>query len=273
MKTFKKILVVFLFFSSISLSRGWTQKQGSGFYKLDFRYLPGKAVYNDKGEKFNLTIKDISFGFYGEHGICDELTLTANWIAFQKISVDDLSAVGSESEISGIGDAGLGIRYLVGDFGNSVVSAVGRIGIPIGETSEVGKLWLGTGEWNQTIGLEFGHSFYPAPAYASAAIYYRNRNAGFSDDLRWGIEGGYSFNEAVSLIGRFHGLNTLENGRENFNGGFAIYSNNQKYIAYGLELIYKFSSGVGLSFGYESGGAGRNIISAPVISAGIFYAR
>ncbi len=272
MKTFKKIVAVILFFSSVSLGGGWTQKQGSGFYKLDFRYLPGKAVYNDKGEKFNLTIKDMSFGFYGEYGISDDFNLVANWIGFQKISYDAFTSISSELEISGVGDAGLGIRYLVGNFGNSVLSAVGRVGIPIGETSENGKLWLGTGEWNQTIGLEFGHSLYPTQAYTSAAIYYRNRNEGFSDDLKWGIEGGYSFNESVNLIGRFHGLNTLENGREDFNGGFAIYSNNQKYIAYGLELIYKFKSGVGLSVGYESGGAGRNIISAPVLSFGLFFA-
>ena len=272
MKTFKIITAVILFFSSVSLGGGWTQKQGSGFYKLDFRYLPGKAVYNDKGEKFNLTIKDMSFGFYGEQGISDELTLTANWITFQKISVDDISVPNFKSNISGIGDAGIGIRYLVGNFGNTVLSAVGKVGIPIGETSENGNLWLGTGEWNQTIGFEFGHSFYPAPAYVSAVIYYRNRNEGFSDDLKWGIEGGYSFNDALSLIGRFHGLNTLENGIENFTGGFAIYSNNQEYIAYGLELIYKFKSGVGLSVGYESGGSGRNIISAPVLSFGLFLA-
>lgn len=270
MKTLIKIAAVMLFFSSVSLGGGWTQKKGSGFYKLDFRYLPGKAVYDDKGEKLNLTIKDMSFGFYGEQGITDELTLKVNWTTFQKISVDEISDPNSESNISGIGDAGLGIRYLVANFGNSVLSAVGKVGIPIGETSEDGNLWLGTGEWNQTIGFEFGHSFYPAPAYASAVIYYRNRNEGFSDDLKWGIEGGYSFTDAFSLIGRFHGLNTLENGIENFKGGFAIYSNNQEYIAYGLELIYKLKSGVGLSVGYESGGSGRNIISAPVLSFGLF---
>jgi hypothetical protein len=272
MKQQFKLFLMLLLISSPIFGGGWTQKKGSGFYKLDFRYLPGKAVYNDKGEKFNLTIKDMSFGFYGEHGISDELTLTANWITFQKISVDDLAAASSESEVSGIGDAGLGIRYLVGNFGNSVLSAAGRVGIPIGETYENGELWLGTGEWNQTFGLEFGHSFYPAPAYVSAVIYYRNRNEGFSDEIKWGVEGGYSFNEVVSLIGRFHGLNTLENGIEDFIGGFAIYSNNQKYIAYGLELIYKFNSGVGLAVGYESGGAGRNIISAPVLSFGLFLA-
>ncbi|MCK7522965.1 MAG: hypothetical protein MZV64_37455 [Ignavibacteriales bacterium] len=62
----------------------------------------------------------------------------------------------------------------------------------------------------------------------------------------------------------------MENGRENFNGGFAIYSNNQKYIAYGLELIYKFNSGVGLSFDTKAAAQGRNIISEPVISAEYF---
>jgi len=271
MKTFRKIFLIIILISSTSFGGGWIQKQGSGFYKLDFRYLPGKAWYNDKGEKSNLRIKDISSGFYGEYGILDVLTLTANWIPYEKISVDSVSANNSPSEISGVGDPGIGFRYLIGNFGNSVLSAAGRIGIPIGKTSKDGELWLGTGEWNQTIGLEFGHSFYPTRAYTSTYVYYRNRNEGISDDVQWGIEGGYSFNEAVSLIARFHGLNTLENGSEDVLAGFAIYSNNQKYIAYGLDLSYKFQSGFGLSAGYESGGKGRNIISAAVFSAGIFY--
>ena len=218
-----------------------------------------------------LQLRDMSFGFYGEYGISDELTFTANWIPYQKISVGCCFIKQFSIRNFRCWRCRIGFRYLIGNFGNSVLSAAGRIGIPIGKTSEDGKLWLGTGEWNQTIGLEFGHSFYPASAYASTAIYYRNRNEGFSDDIKWGIEGGYSFNEAVSLIGRFHGLNTLENGNKDVLDGFAIYSNNQKYIAYGLELIYKFQSGVGLSAGYESGGKGRNIISAPVFSAGVFY--
>ena len=85
---------------------------------------------------------------------------------------------------SGAGNAGFGFRYLISDFGSSVLSAVGRIEIPIGKTSGDREQWLGTGELNQTFGLEFEHSFSPASAYASAAIYYRNRNEGYSDDLK-----------------------------------------------------------------------------------------
>lgn len=265
----KSILIIFLF-TFVNFAGGWTQKKGSGFYKLDFRYLPGKAVYNDDGEKFNLTIKDISLGFYGEYGITNSLTLFANWLPFQKIDSTSNLNSGLMNEISGVSDGGVGLRYLLHNFGSSVLSGVARLNIPIGETETDGNLWLGTGEWNQTVGLEFGHSFYPIPIYTILNLYYRNKSEGFSDELIWGIEAGYLFNKNLAVSGKFHGLNTLNNGDKNKFGGFAIYSNNQKYFAYGIQLIYKPNSGIGFTAGYESGGGGRNIISAPVISTGVF---
>jgi hypothetical protein len=271
MKNIIKLIVVFLVITSNTFAGGWTQKKGSSFYKLDFRYLPGKSVYNDDGEKVNFTIEDLSFGFYAEYGVTDALTVTTDWVTFHSTNIEESISYPSLDDVSGISDASIGLRYLILNFGNSVISAAGKINIPAGKTYEDGKLWLGTGEWNQTIGLEFGHSFYPVRAYASATFYYRNRTEGFSDDIKWEMEGGYSFNEVLSVIAKFHGLNTLENGDANFKGGFAIYSNNQKYIAYGLDLNYKLSSRISFKLGYESGGAGRNIISAPVFSTGIFF--
>ena len=273
MKTIIKSALIILIISTHTFAGGWTQKKGSGFYKLDFRYLPGKAVYNNDGEKVKSNLSDLSFGLYGEYGLNNSLTLFTSWIPYQKISVKDSAdnVYSSPVEEAGVGDISVGIRYLISSFGNSVLSVAGRLGIPMGKIPEDNRLWLGTGEWNQTIGLEFGHSFYPTRAYVSAGVYYRNRNEGFSDDVKWGVEGGYSFNESLSIIGKFHGLNTLENGVKDFSAGFAIYTNHQKYIAYGLQLVYKLQSGIGFTVGYESGTAGRNIISAPVYSAGIFF--
>jgi hypothetical protein len=273
MKTIIRSTFIIIIIATFTFAGGWTQKKGSGFYKLDFRYLPGKAVYNDDGEKVQSKLSDLSFGIYAEYGLSNSLTLFTTWIPFQKISIKDSAGTvfSSPIEESGIGDASIGVRYLITSFNNSVLSISGALGIPLGNTSVDNKLWLGTGEWNQTIGLEFGHSFYPARAYVSSGVYYRNKNEGFSDDIKWGVESGYSFNENLSIIGKFHGLNTLNNGAKGYSGGYAIYSNNQKYIAYGLQVIYKLKSGIGFAVGYESGTAGRNIISAPVFSAGIFF--
>ena len=54
-------------------------------------------------------------------------------------------------------------------------------------------------------------------------------------------------------------------------GGFGTFMNNQQFIAYNAELVYKVTKNFGVKGYYESGSNGKNIISTPVISAGIFF--
>ena len=75
----------------------------------------------------------------------------------------------------------------------------------------------------------------------------------------------------LSLIVRFHGQVSMDNGDANVIGGFGVYSNNQQFIAYNAELAYKFTDNFGVKGYYESGGAGKNIISAPVLNVGMFF--
>jgi hypothetical protein len=70
---------------------------------------------------------------------------------------------------------------------------------------------------------------------------------------------------------RFHGQVSFENGDENIYGGFGTFSNNQQFIAYNAELVYKFAKNVGIKGYYESGTNGKNIISAPVVTLGFFF--
>ncbi len=75
----------------------------------------------------------------------------------------------------------------------------------------------------------------------------------------------------LSLILRFHGQLSMNNGDPNVKGGFGVYSNNQQFIAYNAELAYKFTNNFGVKGYYESGGAGKNIISAAVFNVGLFF--
>ncbi len=102
-------------------------------------------------------------------------------------------------------------------------------------------------------------------------VSFTNRSEGFSDEFRYYIEGGYNFGKDFTIIGRFHGLVSLKNGNDNVIGGYAIFMNNAQYFAYNIELVYKINKNFGVSAYYESGGGGKNIISAPVLNAGIFY--
>jgi hypothetical protein len=112
---------------------------------------------------------------------------------------------------------------------------------------------------------------YPVPAYFNLGVSYSNRSNGFSDQFNYAIEAGYRFFKNLSLIVRFHGQVSFENGDENIYGGFGTFSNNQQFIAYNAELVYKFANNVGIKGYYESGTNGKNIISAPVFNVGIYF--
>ncbi len=123
-------------------------------------------------------------------------------------------------------------------------------------------MWTGSGDYHQTLGLEYGYSLWPIPAYLNAGVAYTNHTQGLSDAFNYGIEAGYTIIKNLSLILRFHGQLSMKNGDPNVKGGFGVYSNNQQYIAYNAELAYKFTNNFGVKGYYESGGAGKNIISA-----------
>ncbi|MCW8809847.1 MAG: transporter [Ignavibacteriaceae bacterium] len=251
----------------------WTQKKGTSYYKADFRYLGGNKWYDPNGDKLAIPdFKDITVGVFGSYGITDNLTLMLNAAAFKSVKLDtNTSTLGFDNEVSGFGDILVGGKYKLAKFGQSFISGKLLINLPTGESSPDGGLWTGSGDYHQTIGLEYGYSFWPTPAYISAGVTYTNRTQGFSDEFRYGIEAGYTFIKDLSLILRFHGQVSMKNGDPNVKGGFGVYSNDQQYIAYNAELAYKLSDNFGVKGYYESGGAGKNIISAPVINVGLFF--
>jgi len=271
------IIITLLLISMLPVNQifagAWTQKKGTGYYKADFRYLGGNKWYDPNGDKVAIPdFKDITLGVFGSYGINDNLTLMLNAAAFKSVKLDtNTSALGFDNEVSGFGDILVGGKYKLAKFGQSFISGKLLINLPIGESSPDGGLWTGSGDYNQTIGVEYGYSLWPTPAYFNAGVTYTNRTQGFSDEFRYGIEAGYTFIKELSVILRFHGQVSMKNGDPNVKGGFGVYSNNQQYIAYNAELAYKLSDNFGVKGYYESGGAGKNIISAPVINVGLFF--
>ena len=258
----------------------WTQKKGTGYYKADFRYLGGNKIYDSNGDKIAIPdFKDITVGVFGSYGITDDFTLMLNFAAYKSVKLNESVLPDSLTippflvtrAVSGFGDILVGGKYKLAKFGQSFMSGKLLINLPTGESSPDGGLWTGSGDYHQTLGLEYGYSLWPIPGYLNAGVTYTNRTQGFSDEFRYGIEAGYTFIKDLILIVRFHGQVSMKNGDENVKGGFGVYSNNQQYIAYNAELAYKFTDNFGVKAYYESGGAGKNIISAPVINVGVFF--
>lgn len=270
---FSLILLISLLPLHNIIAGAWTQKKGSGYYKADFRYLGGNKIYNSVGDKVSIPdFTDITVGIFGSYGITNDFTILLNAAVYKSIKLDTaLTSPGQENEISGFGDILIGGKYKLAKFGKSFISGKLLINIPTGESSTDGGLWTSSSDYHQSLGVEYGYSFWPVPLYLNAGITYTNRTQGFSDGFRYGIESGYNFSRNLSLIVRFHGQVSMKNGDENVKGGFGIYSNNQQYIAYNAELVYKFTDNIGIKGYYESGSAGKNIISAPVLNIGLFF--
>ena len=100
---------------------------------------------------------------------------------------------------TGIGDASLGFKVLLKKIGQTVLSGSLNLGLPTGESTPDGDLLIDD-EFNQAITIQTGHSLYPTPSYLNLFISFNNRNSGFSDEFRYGVEGGYSFDKNVTLI-------------------------------------------------------------------------
>jgi len=272
-------LLIFALFISFALplqqtvAGAWPQKKGTGYYKLDFRYMSSDKTYSSDGSKVPIPkLTDMTIGMFGSYGITDNLTGFIGFAAFKSVKLDTIpSAFNFDNEVSGFGDINTGIKYGLGKIGNTYFSVKIILGLPTGKSDSDSSLWLGSGDFNQVVGLEIGHSFYPAPFYLNGGVTYNNRTKGFSDEFGYAIEGGYKIIKNLTLIMRFHGQVSMKNGDSNVIGGLYTYENNQQFIAYSAELVYKFAENFGIKGYYESGGKGKNIISTPVISAGIFF--
>jgi len=266
------ILIISLMQSSAAAG-AWTQKKGGGYYKFDFRYLSAEKIYNRDGMKISIPkFTDITFGVFGSYGFTDKFTGFIGAALYKSVKLETTSEeFGSDTDVSGFGDIALGGKYRLAKFGKSVISGKLILVLPTGKSEPDSGLWIGSNDFHQTLGFEYGYSLYPIPAYLNAGVSFSNRTNGFSDHFNYAIEAGYRFFKTLSLIVRFHGQVSFENGDKNIYGGFGTFSNNQQFIAYNAELVYKFTNNVGLKGYYESGTNGKNIISAPVFNVGIFF--
>jgi hypothetical protein len=266
-------ILIIIFLQSTALAGAWTQKKGSGYYKMDFRYLSGTKLYSPDGVKIPIPkFTDITIGIFGSYGITNEFTAFIGISPYKSVKLDTTAAAfGSDTDVSGFGDIALGGKYRLTKFGKSVISGKLILVLPTGKSEPDSGLWIGSNDFHQTLGLEYGYSLYPVPAYLNAGVSFSNRAEGFSDLFNYAIEAGYRFFNNISLIVRLHGQVSFENGDDKIYGGFGTFSNNQQFIAYNAELVYKFANNVGIKGYYESGTNGKNIISAPVFNFGLFF--
>lgn len=268
-------VIVFLCLSNtIAFAGGWTQKRGEGYYKIGFRVTQADMFYDGSGNKMRVpTFTDVTTSFYGEYGLTNRVTLIASVPFYKRLTMErEIGISGDKLNNSGFADSDVGFRVGLLGIGNSVVSAEVLFGLPIGDDSQPDGLLTGDGEFNQLFKLGFGHSFYPKPAYFSAEVGFNNRTQGYSDEIHYAAEIGYSFGNKWLVDFKIRGIRSIKNGSDTVVGGMATSTaNNQSYLSYGAEINYLINASIGLTLGVDSATFIENTIGAPTYSFGIFY--
>ena len=274
------LLATLLWWNADTSAGAWTQAKGSGFYKLGSQMTRGTEFREMSGHSMIIpTLADYTFSLYGEYGLRDGLTLVGYLPFFKRITLN--KQVGRPSgfvyfegdDVTGLGDAQLGVRYRIAQAKATVVSAGLTLGVPIGDDAQPNGLLTGDGEANQVLAIQVGHSLYPMPAYINVDFGYNNRVDGFSDEILYAAEAGYTVGSLTGIL-RVRGMESRENGDDGVGGGMGgLYANNQSFLTYGPELIYDFSQRVGIALGAANTAREKNALSEPVFSFGIFVKR
>ncbi len=220
------LAVLALLHANEAAAGAWTQAKGSRFLKIDAQLVRGKSFREVNGGKVAIpTLADYTTSLYGEHGLRDDLTLVGYLPFFKRITLN--KQVGRPSgfvyfegdDVTGMGDALLGLRYRLARFGPTVLSAEFALGLPLGEDTQANGLLTGDGEFNQRLLIQAGHSFCPVAAYCNVDLGFNNSIKGFSDELLYAAEFGYTFKGHLTAILRVRGIESRENGDDGVGGG------------------------------------------------------
>lgn len=271
------LFLVLAFFVSGVVWAGWPQPKRGGYFKLGQNGIISDAFYSPSGDITTIRTNSIfTTSLYGEYGITDRFTAIGYIPLFVRSTLAEVrfrqsGRVEPSEQLNAIGDADVGFKYGLLVNKPVVISASILLGLPLGETSggASGILQTGDGEFNQQLRVDVSHSFYPRPFYASAYVGVNNRTRGFSDEVRWGAEFGYTSPKIIALA-KLNVVESLFNGSDAVASN-GVFSNNTEYVSPTLEVAYLFNESFGLSVSAGYAFSGRNILASPNYGVGVFY--
>jgi len=271
------IIVISITWVGESFGGAWTQKKGKAYFQLGSRTTIANKFYEPGGKKVDITtLGDYVFSVFGAYGVTDDITVFGSFPFLRRLTVNRIE--GKESGIeyfpgdskTGISDFSIGTKVRLLKFGSSVLSASLSFGIPIGDNTQKSGLYTGDGEFNQHLTLNIGHSF-SGPLYMSGNIGFNNRTKGYSDEFTYYFEAGYKFTKKLLAIMKFNGRETLKNGTdETLGGAGGLFANNQRYLAFGPEIIYSINNSFGVNAGLVTAAFGENVVSGLAYKIGFY---
>ncbi len=285
MKKNNIILISLFLLSQVSYAGGgWPQPKGRGYFKLSEWWVISNRHYTDVGRLDpNVTNGIFNTSLYAEYGFTNRLTGVLYFPFFSRAYFNN-TVSGTTGEVitpgealNSIGDTDVGLKYGLLTDGPVALSATLTLGLPLGNDSggSAGNLQTGDGEFNQLLQLDAGKSFRigSIDAYANAYLGFNNRTNDFSDELRFGIEGGATFFDGrLTAILRLYGVQSLNNGGlpGELSNSTSIFANNTEHLSYSPELAYNITDKWGVSVSTGRAFSGRLIFANPSYSVGVF---
>ncbi len=274
----KKLLIFIFCMGQITAfaGGGWPQKKKGGYVKFGQNFIISSSYYGPDGSITDITtVQLFTTSVYAEYGFTNRITGLLYFPFFVRNTLNEIQYNQSGNTVPGdfvnsIGDTEIGIKVGILVDKAIVVSGTLLLGLPFGDTSggESGILQTGDGEFNQFLKIDASHSFYPAPIYVSAYGGFNNRTKGFSDEVRFGAEIGFTFKKFIPIL-KLNLVQSLFNGdAEVVQNG--IFSNNTEYVSPTIELNYMLKEKFGIT---ASGGfafSGKNILASPNWGVGAF---
>ncbi|MFK7971621.1 MAG: hypothetical protein AB8F95_14745 [Bacteroidia bacterium] len=285
----KKLFIICSMLTIVSSSFAggpWTQKKGKGYFKLSERWIVFNRHFTDQGKTDpNVTTGIFNTSFYGEIGVSDRFTAILNMPFFSRTYMNNVvSGTTGETIVPGealnsFGDTDVAVKYALTKAGAKFpVAASLTFGLPLGNPSggSQGNLQTGDGEFNQMLLLHAGKGGFRIGkhinAYSSIQAGFNNRTNNFSDEIRFGLEGGLGFaKNRFWLIGRIDGVESLKNGATAASvTSTSIFANNTEFTGVSLEAAYYATKRFGISASASGAFRGEIIAAAPAFSFGIF---
>ncbi|MFK7908759.1 MAG: hypothetical protein AB8B69_26760 [Chitinophagales bacterium] len=285
MKKYTLFFALLLFGATTAMAGGpWTQSKGKGYFKLSEWWIVFDQHYTDSGLiDPNVTTGIFNTALYAEYGLSDRFTGIVYAPLFSRNYMNNLVSLTTGDvlvkgeALNSIGDIDLSLKYGLTKPGSRFpVSATLLLGIPTGKTGggDLGNLQTGDGEFNQMLQIDTGTGFQlgKISSYVSASLGVNNRSNGFSEELRYGIEGGLGLlKQKLWLIGRLNGVESFKNGETaETTTSTSIFANNSEYTSFSVEANYLLTKKMGVSVSYATAFRGEIIAAAPSYSVGVF---
>ena len=277
----KIFLILYLVFSC-SLSAQWLKREGKAYVKLGSGHMLADEHFAFNGIKDpNITTGFFITSIFAKYGLSDKWNVIAYVPFFVRVYQNEvISSVTNRvitpaETVDNFGDMELSIEHKLFKGKKWSGSTSFSLGIPTGKPSKDGLLGSGDGEFNQKIRLSVGTAYklLNTRAYFKSYLGFNQRNKGFSDEWRLGIETGAPFfNRKVFFILRSWLLQSFQNGNvDALNDEGGIFANNIEFLNVGGELIYSINKKVGISFSYVNPVWGEIGFAAPNYAVGLFF--